>query len=42
MMKRFALGLLLTSIAGAASAADLPAATAPYTKAPAIVNPVTN
>jgi outer membrane immunogenic protein len=43
MMKRLALGLLLTSIAGAASAADLPAPpSAPYTKAPAIVSPATN
>ncbi len=40
-MKRLALGLLLTSITGAAYAADLPAA-APYTKAPAIVSPLTN
>ena len=41
-MKIVALGLLLASIAGAASAADLPAAPPPYTKAPAIVSPVTN
>lgn len=43
-MKRIALGVLLASIAGAACAADLPAA-APspaYTKAPAVVSPVTN
>jgi len=40
-MKRIVLGVLLTSIAGAAYAADLPAA-APYTKAPAIVAPVNN
>src|ERR1700736_6493275 len=39
-MKRLALGLLLASIAGAASAADLSAPPA-YTKAPAI-SPVTN
>jgi outer membrane immunogenic protein len=43
MMKKLALGLLLTSIAGSAYAADLPAPpSAPYTKAPAIVSPVTN
>lgn len=42
-MKRLALGLLLTSITGAAYAADLPAPpSAPYTKAPAIVSPLTN
>ena len=42
-MKRLALGLLLTSITGAAYAADLPAPpAAPYTKAPAIVSPATN
>jgi len=41
-MKKLALGLLLASIAGAASAADLSAPrAAPYTKAPA-VSPVTN
>ena len=41
-MKRLVLGLLLTSISGAAYAADLPAPpSAPYTKAP-IVSPVTN
>jgi outer membrane immunogenic protein len=40
-MKRLALGLLLASIAGAASAADLSAPRAAYTKAPA-VSPVTN
>jgi outer membrane immunogenic protein len=41
-MKRLALGLLLASIAGAASAADLSAPrAAPYTKAP-VVSPVTN
>jgi outer membrane immunogenic protein len=43
MMKKLALGLLLTSISGAAYAADLPAPpSAPYTKAPAIVSPLTN
>src|ERR1700690_915544 len=43
MMKKLALGLLLTSIAGSAYAADLPAPpSAPYTKAPAIVSPATN
>jgi outer membrane immunogenic protein len=43
MMKRLALGILLTSIAGSAYAADLPAPpSAPYTKAPAIVSPLTN
>jgi len=41
-MKRVALGLLLASIAGAAFAADLPAPGAPYTKAPAVVNPAIN
>jgi len=41
-MKRLALGLLLSSIAGAACAADLPAARETYTKAPAVVSPVTN
>jgi outer membrane immunogenic protein len=42
-MKKLALGLLLTSVAGSAYAADLPAPpAAPYTKAPAIVSPVTN
>jgi len=41
-MKRIALGILLASIAGAACAADLPAPGAPYSKAPAIVNPATN
>ncbi|WP_298254223.1 outer membrane protein [Bradyrhizobium sp.] len=41
-MKKLALGLLLASISGAASAADLPAAAPPYTKAPAIVSPATN
>jgi outer membrane immunogenic protein len=42
-MKRVALGLLLTSLTGAAYAADLPAPpAAPYTKAPAIVSPITN
>jgi outer membrane immunogenic protein len=40
-MKRLGLGLLLASIAGAACAADLPAAPA-YSKAPAVVAPVTN
>jgi len=40
-MKRVALGLLLASIAGAAYAADLPAAPA-YSKAPAVLSPVTN
>jgi outer membrane immunogenic protein len=41
-MKRLALGLLLASIAGAASAADLSAPrAAAYTKAP-VVNPATN
>ena len=40
-MKKLALGLLLASIAGAASAADLSAPRAAYTKAPA-VSPVTN
>ena len=42
-MKKLALGLLLTSLTGAAYAADLPAPpAAPYTKAPAIVSPITN
>jgi outer membrane immunogenic protein len=42
-MKKLALGLLLASIAGAACAADLPAAPSPaYTKAPAVVSPVVN
>ena len=42
-MKRVALGILLTSLAGAAYAADLPAPpAAPYSKAPAIVAPLTN
>lgn len=41
-MKRLALGILLTSISGAAFAADLPARNTPYTKAPAIVSPATN
>jgi outer membrane immunogenic protein len=41
-MKKIALGLLLTSISGAAYAADLPVPNAPYTKAPAIVSPATN
>lgn len=41
-MKRLALGILLTSFAGAACAADLPAPAAPYSKAPPIVSPVTN
>lgn len=40
-MKRLAFGILLTSITGAAYAADLPAA-APYTKAPAMVSPMIN
>jgi outer membrane immunogenic protein len=40
-MKKLALGLLLASIAGAASAADLSTPRAAYTKAPA-VSPVTN
>jgi outer membrane immunogenic protein len=41
-MKRLALGLLLTSITGAAYAADLPARqSAPYTKAP-VVSPAVN
>jgi outer membrane immunogenic protein len=43
MMKRVALGILLSSIAGAACAADLPAPpAAPYSKAPPLVSPVTN
>ena len=42
-MRKLALGILLTSISGAAYAADLPAPSAgPYTKAPAIVSPATN
>lgn len=42
-MKRLALGLLLTAIAGGAYAADLPAPpSAPYSKAPAVVSPLTN
>ncbi len=41
-MKRIAVGVLLTSLSGAAYAADLPAAPAPYTKAPAIVAPINN
>jgi outer membrane immunogenic protein len=42
-MKRVVLGILLTSIAGAAYAADLPAPpAATYAKAPAIVSPATN
>ena len=42
-MKRVALGILLSSIAGAACAADLPAPpAAPYSKAPPLVSPVTN
>lgn len=42
-MKRFALGFLLTSVlAGAAGAADLPPQNATYSKAPAVVSPVTN
>jgi len=41
-MKKLALGLLLASITGAAFAADLPAPGAPYTKAPAMVNPAVN
>jgi outer membrane immunogenic protein len=42
MMKRLALGILIASISGAAGAADLPAASAPYSKAPAVVSPATN
>src|SRR5271169_4255848 len=42
MMKRLALGILLASIAGAACAADLPAPSVPYSKAPAVVSPATN
>jgi outer membrane immunogenic protein len=43
MMKRLALGILLTSFAGAACAADLPAPpAAPYSKAPPMLSPVTN
>ena len=42
-MKRVAFGFLLASLSGAAYAADLPAPpAAPYTKAPAIVAPLTN
>src|SRR5436305_7529357 len=42
-MKKLALGVLLSSIAGSAFAADLPAPpAAPYSKAPAIVSPLTN
>jgi outer membrane immunogenic protein len=41
-MKRIALGLLLASVAGTAFAADIPAPSAPYAKAPAIVSPLTN
>lgn len=42
-MKRVALGILLSSIAGAACAADLPAPpAAPYSKAPPLVSPLTN
>jgi outer membrane immunogenic protein len=40
-MKRVVLGLLLASIAGAASAADILAPSAAYTKAP-VISPVTN
>jgi outer membrane immunogenic protein len=40
-MKRLALGLLLASIAGAAGAADMSAARAPYTKAP-MMSPAVN
>ena len=40
-MKRLALGILLASIAGAACAADLPAAGVPYSKAP-VISPATN
>ena len=40
-MKRLTLGLLLASIAGAASAADIPVPPAAYTKAP-VVSPVAN
>jgi outer membrane immunogenic protein len=40
-MKRLALGILLASIAGAACAADLPAAGVPYSKAPG-TSPATN
>jgi outer membrane immunogenic protein len=42
MMKRLARGILLASIAGAACAADLPAPSVPYSKAPAVVSPATN
>ena len=42
-MKRYALGILLASFAGAACAADLPAPqAAPYSKAPPLVSPATN
>lgn len=41
-MKRLALGILLTSISGAAFAADLPTRNTPYTKTPAMVSPATN
>lgn len=41
-MKRLALGLLLSAIAGSTYAADLAPAAAPYTKAPAMVSPLTN
>ncbi len=42
-MKRVALGLMLASVAGAACAADLPPAPSPaYSKAPAVVGPLTN
>jgi outer membrane immunogenic protein len=37
-----ALGVLLASIAGSAYAADLPAPPTPYSKAPALVSPLTN
>jgi len=41
-MKRLALGLLIASIAGAASAADMSAPAPAYTKAPAAISPVNN
>jgi outer membrane immunogenic protein len=41
-MKRLGLGILLASMAGAACAADLPAPSAPYSKAPAVVGLPTN
>ncbi|HLX16291.1 MAG TPA: outer membrane protein [Bradyrhizobium sp.] len=41
-MNRVVLGLLLASVASVAYAADLPAPNAPYTKAPAVVNPAIN